>query len=108
MHRLYTWEKARGKLQHYNYRSEFRKSAWAACIKRIYEIDPLKCPKYKAQMRIIAFIQDTHTISDIMKAEGLPDFRAPPAIANFPTPGFIDTADRPLAKSELIFLSFEV
>jgi hypothetical protein len=32
-------------------------------------------------MRIIAFIQDTHTISDIMKAEGPPDFRAPPAIA---------------------------
>ena len=38
-------------------------------------------------MRIIAFIQDTHTISDIMKAEGLPDFRAPPAI-----PKFIDTS----------------
>ena len=37
-------------------------------------------------MRIIAFIQDTQTISDIMKAEGLPDFRAPPAI-----PKFIDT-----------------
>ena len=66
--------------------NEFRKSAWAACIKRIYEIDPLECPKCKAQMRIIAFIQDEHSIKDIMRAtqsEGLPDFRAPPAIAKF-------------------------
>jgi hypothetical protein len=63
------------------------KSAWAACIKRIYEIDPLECPKCKAQMRIIAFIQDEHSIKDIMRAEGLPDFRAPPAI-----PKFIDTS----------------
>ena len=70
-----------------DYRSEFRKSAWAACIKRIYEIDPLECPKCKAQMRIIAFIQDEHSIKDIMRAEGLPDFREPPAI-----PKFIDTS----------------
>ena len=70
-----------------DYRNEFRKSAWAACIKRIYEIDPLECPKCKAQMRIIAFIQDEHSIKDIMRAEGLPDFRAPPAI-----PKFIDTS----------------
>jgi len=38
-------------------------------------------------MRIIAFIQDEHSIKDIMKAEGLPDFRAPP-----PIPKFIDTS----------------
>ena len=66
-----------------DYRSEFRKSDWAACIKRIYEIDPLECPKCKAQMRIIAFIQDEHSIKDIMRAEGLPDFRAPPAVSKF-------------------------
>ncbi len=40
-------------------------------------------PKCKAQMRIIAFIQDEHSIKDIMRAKGLPDFRAPPAIARF-------------------------
>ena len=43
-----------------------------------------------------------------MKAEGLSDFRAPPAIASFLTPGFVATADQPLAKSELIFLSLEI
>ena len=66
-----------------DYRQEFRKSSWAACIKRIYEIDPLECPKCKAQMHIIAFIQDAHSIKDIMKAQGIPDFQAPPPITKF-------------------------
>ena len=73
--------------QESDYRREFRKSSWAACIKRVYEIDPLECPKCKAQMRIIAFIQDEHSIKDIMKAQGIPDFQAPP-----PIPNFIDTS----------------
>jgi hypothetical protein len=38
-------------------------------------------------MRIIAFIQDEHSIKDIMKAQGIPDFQAPP-----PIPKFIDTS----------------
>ncbi len=71
-----------------DYRREFRRSSWAACIKRIYEIDPLECPTYKAQMRIIAFIQDAHSIKDIMKAQGIPDFQAPP-----PIPKFIDASE---------------
>ena len=71
-----------------DYRREFRKSSWAACIKRIYQIDPRECPKCKAQMRIIAFIQDAHSIKDIMKAQGIPDFQAPP-----PIPKFIDTVE---------------
>lgn len=39
-----------------DYKRKFRRGAWAACIKRIYEVDPLECPKCKAQMRIIAII----------------------------------------------------
>jgi hypothetical protein len=74
--------------QESDYRQEFRKSSWAACIKRVYEIDPLECPKCKAQMRIIAFIQDEHSIKDIMRAQGIPDFQAPP-----PIPKFIDTRE---------------
>jgi hypothetical protein len=38
-------------------------------------------------MRIITFIQDGHSIRDIMKAQGIADFRAAP-----PIPTFIDTA----------------
>jgi hypothetical protein len=73
--------------QESDYRREFCRSGWAACIKRIYEIDPLECPKCKAQMRIIAFIQDEHSIKEIMKSQGIADFRAPP-----PIPKFIDTS----------------
>jgi hypothetical protein len=38
--------------------------------------------------RIIAFIQDEHSIKDIMKSQGITDFRAPP-----PIPKFIDTTE---------------
>ena len=54
---------------YFYYRRDFRRSSWAAGIKRIYEIDPLECPKRKAQMRIIAFIQVEHSIKDIMKSQ---------------------------------------
>ena len=57
-----------------------------ACLKRIYEMDPLECPKCHAQMRSIGFIQDAHSIKDIMKAQGIPDFHVPP-----PIPTFVDT-----------------
>ena len=39
-------------------------------------------------MRIIAFIQDEHSIKDIMKVQEIPDFQAPP-----PIPKFIDTTE---------------
>jgi hypothetical protein len=39
-------------------------------------------------MRIIAFIQDEHSIKDIMKSQGIADFRAPP-----PIPTFIDPTE---------------
>ena len=60
-------------------------------LQRILEtakVDPLECPKCKAQMRIISFIQDQHSIKDIMKAQGIPDFQAPPQI-----PKFIDAVE---------------
>ena len=71
-----------------DYRRELRRSAWAACIKRVYEIDPFECPRCKAQMRIIAFIQDEHSIKEIMTSQGIADFRAPPSI-----PKFIDATE---------------
>ena len=39
-------------------------------------------------MRIVAFIQDEHSIKDIMKSQWIADFRAPPTI-----PKLIDTTD---------------
>jgi hypothetical protein len=52
--------------------------SWAECIKRVYEIDPLECPKCKGRMRIIAFIRDNKEIEKIMDSMGIPKAQAPP------------------------------
>ena len=58
-------------------------SSWARCIKQIYELDPLECPRCKSQMRILAFVHDPLEIKKIMQSLGLPQFRAPPPIPDF-------------------------
>jgi len=55
-------------------------SSWAASMKRIFEINPLECPRCNATMRIVAFIHNPEEISKIMDSLGLPKFRAPPKI----------------------------
>ena len=57
---------------------------WAALIKAVYEVDPLKCPKCGGTMKIISFIEDEVTIKKILKhcgkwKESLP--RPPPQIS---------------------------
>ena len=59
-------------------------ASWASCMKRIFEVDPLECPKCKAQMRIIAFVQDTGEIRKIMQALAIPDFKPPAPIPRAP------------------------
>jgi len=54
---------------------------WAQCIKKIYEVDPLECPRCKEQMRIVAFLQDPVEIKKIMDSLGIPDYTAPPPLA---------------------------
>ncbi len=48
----------------------FRKN-WARLIQKIYEVDPLICPKCKGAMRIISFIEDPLVIRDILTHLGL-------------------------------------
>jgi hypothetical protein len=48
----------------------FRKS-WARLIQKIYQVDPLVCPKCKGTMRIISFIEDQKVIRDILIHLGL-------------------------------------
>lgn len=52
--------------------------SWAGLIKKVYEIDPLQCPKCGGSMKIKAFIHDPEEISRICENLGLPDWRAPP------------------------------
>ena len=49
---------------------EFRRN-WARLIKKIYEVDPLVCPKCQGPMRVIAFIEDPVVIKKILKHLGL-------------------------------------
>ena len=65
---------------------EYRKN-WARLIQKIYEVDPLTCPKCERIMRILSFIQDREVIRTILKHLGLwlvksrpiPKAHAPPA-----------------------------
>jgi hypothetical protein len=44
---------------------------WSRLIQKIYEVDPLICPKCKGVMRIISFIEDRQVIRDILMHLGL-------------------------------------
>jgi hypothetical protein len=55
----------------------FRKS-WARLIQKIYEVDPLVCPKCQGSIRIISFIEDPSVIRDILNHLGLWLARARP------------------------------
>ena len=49
---------------------EYRKN-WTRLIQKIYEVDPLTCPKCHGRMRIISFIEDEEVIKKILKHLGL-------------------------------------
>jgi hypothetical protein len=64
--------------------------SWAACIKRIFEIDPLECPRCKGTMRIIAFLTDEREILKIADALRIPRAQAPPRMRRPPPKEFFD------------------
>lgn len=57
-----------------------RKSAkkWARLIQKIYEVDPLTCPKCSGVMKVISVIEDEEIIKKIFKHLGLWDRKARP------------------------------
>ncbi|MBI2225346.1 MAG: hypothetical protein HYU44_10430 [Betaproteobacteria bacterium] len=38
------------------------RASWARLIKKVYEVDPLECPKCKGPMRVIALINDASVV----------------------------------------------
>ena len=65
-------------------KKEFRKN-WSRLIQKIYNVDPLICPKCQGAMQIISFIEDSDVIRKILKHLGLWDIkRKPPPLANAP------------------------
>jgi len=53
--------------------------AWAKLVRKVYEVDPLECPKCGAQMRVIALIEDPAVIERILAWRGLWEPRQPGA-----------------------------
>ena len=47
-------------------KKKFRKN-WSRLIQKIYNVDPLLCPKCKGSMRIISFMEDAAVIKKILK-----------------------------------------
>jgi hypothetical protein len=81
----------------------FRKS-WARLIQRIYEVNPLMCPKCSKTMKIISFIEDEEVIKKILKHLGLWKKRARPPpktrVAPTRTDTFIDDSFSQLPASD--------
>ncbi len=48
-----------------------KNSAWAHFIQKVYEVDPLECPRCSGKMRVISFINDPLVIRRILEHLGL-------------------------------------
>ena len=51
--------------------SPAKRKEWARLIQKIYEVDPLICPKCKGAMKIISFIDQPEVIKAILQHVGL-------------------------------------
>jgi len=61
--------------------------SWARLIQKIYEVNPLLCPRCGKKMKIIAFIEDYKIVKKILDHLGVYEFgkkRAPPKIDTSP------------------------
>jgi hypothetical protein len=54
--------------------------SWAALIKRVFEVDPLICPKCSATMRVVSFITDSNEVNRLLKNLGIPAWTIPTPI----------------------------
>jgi hypothetical protein len=63
-------------LEPYSSSKEYRKN-WARLIQKIYEVDPLTCPKCSGEMKVISIIEDEEVIKKILKHLGLPSCLKP-------------------------------
>jgi hypothetical protein len=73
---------------------ESRKN-WARLIQKIYEVDPLTCPKCQGRVKILTFIEDEEVIKKILTHLGLWDIKAifPPKATATPPDFHIDYSD---------------
>jgi hypothetical protein len=57
----------------------YLKKRWSYFLRKVYETDPLICPKCQGEMRIISFIDQPEVIKKILQQLGLGEqSQAPP------------------------------
>ena len=56
--------------------SKERRKNWSRLIQKIYEADPLICPKCSGEMKVISVIEDEEVIKKILRHLGLRDLKA--------------------------------
>jgi hypothetical protein len=66
--------------------SREHKRNWARLIQKIYEVDPLTCPKCSGKMKILSFIEDEEIIKRILKHLGLWDVKPRPPLKSANAP----------------------
>ncbi len=57
--------------------TEYKRN-WARLIQKIYEVDPLTCPKCSGKMKIISVIEDSEIVKKILKHLDLWNVKARP------------------------------
>ena len=57
---------------------------WAALLKRVFEIEILRCARCGARMRVVAFITDRKASASILEHLGLPSHFPPLGMARAP------------------------
>jgi hypothetical protein len=60
---------------------------WAALIKKVFEVDPLACPKCGAEMKMAAFLVQAAEISRLLSNLGIKQAETPPPLRSPPTWG---------------------
>ena len=64
-----------------------RRSAWARVLKKVFEVDPLVCPKCGGEMKVIAWITDRAVIDRILAHRAKAGLASPFEARGPPAPG---------------------
>ncbi|KAF5430188.1 hypothetical protein C5S42_00655, partial [Candidatus Methanomarinus sp.] len=74
-----TEEESASSLKDHSSHSRRRRQLWAVFLKKVWDVDALKCPKCGGQMKVISFIEQPSVIRLILKHLNLwEDPRPPP------------------------------
>ena len=68
------------------------KRAWAACLRKIFEVDPVRCVKCGGGMKLVAVILDDRELDRILAHQGWPT-EFPKMKASRAPPGSVERGD---------------